>query len=674
MPPPRKSGQNQMMDEKRSTFDLEALFRLAVQPQPERVVSTLPFSRTRTLLPDGGTITKDQFSDAEGACCLFVRVSEGPECVARIVVDGEHRLQSCPAGGWLLRSNQIGVPSYWIPQQPWLRTFDAQGRILLEEPAPIVGLAISTAASGLSVRIKEGMQLDLVFWRLPERTEQLCSELESLMNLECQKTYLWSSKTGYQSPADLYLYLVNGHVYQNARAVPRKWKFCCELDAFELYVWLSGLGLATGKLIYELLRRQIVLSVIARQSGDGGWYHGEWTDEKESHYRFHCGALLLLENALDEWDDHALRIALEKGVAFVASHTDETALGRWFLHDSLEESVEALNAMLRQTGSLIKGFGAWKPSRILGKSVTNKMILNTHVDTTVAVQRYIDATGDVRWEQHVASARRATKSLLRLRPAEAVYRAIYAPVGLTLLPAPEAKALPLPLRAVKKVTLRYLLPNLYRLKRIWPRIVMPGGLIERHLSPLHFDTKYHAVNVLDLVRLWRRFPEDELGDVLREGIEFVMRDGKRILRSWAESKPRQFAAVVFAEALYHLCMCKPDAIYRQYLAEVLTLIDGFGLGMPPSLLGGNAEVTRRARQIPCPSPASGQLRVANLSTVDRTELLAVNPTDRPVQLRWEGGRDVGLVWTAYPATPATGTGGEPSVPARGWLWGKESCA
>jgi hypothetical protein len=542
----------------------------------------------------------------------------------------------------------------------------------LEESAPIIGFSASENELGAAVRIPEGMHLDLVFWRIRDNTTGMCSELNNPLNLERQRTYLWSSKTAYQSPADLYLYLVNGHIYQNARAVPRKWKFCCELDAFELYVWLSGLALATKKSLYDLLRRQIVLSVIARQSADGGWYHGEWTDYKECHYRFHCGALLLLESALDEWPDDVLRESLEKGVLFVASRTDVTDLGLWFLHDSLEQSAEAMDEMLKQTGALIKGFGAWKPSRVLGKLPTNKMILNTHVDTTVAVHRYAEATGDDQFQAHITSARRATRQLLTLRPAELLYRSIYWAVGLTLLPASEGQALPLPLRALKRVTWKYLVPQLYRLKRLFPRLVMPGGLIERHLSPLHFDTKYHAVNVLDLARLWRRFPEDELSDVLRGAIEFVMRDDRSILKSWAEAKPRQFGIVVFAEALYHLCMYKQDPSYRRYLADTILLIEDLKLGLPPSLLGGNVEVTKRAEQTPCPSPTAAQLRVANLSTIRHKELIVVNPTDQDVELSWESCGAPPFAWTTGGAVPVTPRQERTWVPARGWLGGKET--
>jgi hypothetical protein len=203
---------------------------------------------------------------------------------------------------------------------------------------------------------------------------------------------------------------------------------------------------------------------------------------------------------------------------------------------------------------------------------------------------------------------------------------------------------------------------------------MPGGLIERHISPLHFDTKYHAVNVLDLARLWRRFPEDELSDVLDGAIEFVMRDGHRILRSWGESKPRQFAVVVFAEAMYHLCMRKPDAAYRRYLAQALIASERLGLGMPPSLLGGNVEVTKRARQVPCPSPASAQLRVANLSTADRREILVMNPSDRAIELSWESGSNVDLIWDGVPTADGNRENGRLQVPAQGWLWGQEGSA
>ena len=99
--------------------------------------------------------------------------------------------------------------------------------------------------------------------------------LTTLGTLERQSYFLWSSHTTYERPADVYLHLVNGHVYENHEVWPKYRRVCSELDAYALYVTLGGLLRATGKRLYALLRTQIVTSVIDRQATDGGWYHGE---------------------------------------------------------------------------------------------------------------------------------------------------------------------------------------------------------------------------------------------------------------------------------------------------------------------------------------------------------------------------------------------------------------
>ena len=653
-----------------SVYQARDLFRLSKDIRSEPIIRSSVFSRTRVDLPSA-TLLRDDFSEGDGPCCLFIRLSPAESRVVHFILEGAQRLVSSESGGWLLQSSEENEPSYWIPQPPRLRTFDGEQRILLEEPASIVGFNASAGKLAVTIWAPEGFYLDWVVWRLPAGIPDLCSELCNLLSVERQRAYLWSSQSVYRSPADLYLHLINGNIYQNARAWPRKWKFCCELDAYELYVWLSGLELATGKHLYSLLRRQILFSVIARQSRSGAWRHGEWTDQNECHYRFHNGALLLLENACDEWTDGLVRESLAKGAEFIASRTDETALGLWFLHDSLEDSADAMDAMYKQTGSIVPGFGAWKPSHTLGKSPTNKMILNTHVDTTITLDRYREATGDTQYHSLVASARLATRALLALRPAEILYRAVYWAVGLTLLPAAQARRLPWPVRALKRMTWMYLVPRLYRLKRLFPRLVMPGGFIDRHLSPPHFDAKYHAVNVMDLVRYWRRFPEEELHSIIEPAIQFVFGNDKSVLRWWAEEKPRQFAVVVFTEALYQLCMLRPDPLYRRYLAEVMQLVEDLGLGQPPSLLGGNVEVLRRRLQVPCPSPTEPRLRVANLASAGRVELLVVNPAPVELPLVWERSGAFAVGWTRSDGASVPTNGMHVGVPPRGWLWGLE---
>jgi len=625
------------------------------------------FTRTLADLPRGGTALVDAFPDIEGARCCFFRFPAGHARILRFTAAHTGALEICAAGGWLVESVAKGGSVYWIPAVPFVRSFDSHGRIVIEDRARIVEFQARGGVLSLSIQVPDGLELDWAFWRLDGNAHHLAEELRTTLNLERKPYYLWSSQSIYRSPADLYLYLVFGNVYQNARAWPRKWRFFSELDAYELYLTLCGLELATGKTLYRVLRRQILLSVVARQHQDGAWYHGEWTDQMEWHARFHVGALLLLEHALQETGDPVVREALEKGAAFAASMTDRTDVGSWFLHDSLEKSPEAMDQLVAQMRKH-KGSGAWKPSRMLGKSPANKMVLNTHLDTTVALDRFCAITGDHRYTELVSSAVKATEALLDLRPAEALYRALYRAVGLTLLPARRAERLSLLPRIVKRLTWQYLIPQLYRMKRAFPRFVMPGGFTERHLSPLHFDPKYHAVNVLDLARLWRRFPSPAVGNALAEAVRFVT--ATSILDFWAEAKPRHFAIVVWADALYHLCMLEESPDYRQHLADAMIRIDDIGLGYPPSLLGGSAEAVEIDRMTACPSPADSRLAVANLSGSRGVEIIVVNPTTLELDLDWENLVATNLMWsmgmdrsTAVAVIPR-------HVPARGWLWGR----
>ena len=147
----------------------------------------------------------------------------------------------------------------------------------------------------------------------------------------------------------------------------------------------------------------------------------------------------------------------------------------------------------------------WIQEPVLGKATTNKLILNTHLDTLISLKYYQDITGDKQYANKVDSALSATRSILALRPAEFLYKNIYRAINLTLLPKREAEQLPVVIRALKRLTWKYLTPNLFRIKNIYPRLVMPNGFIERHLGMGHYDIAYHPINVLDLARLWRCF-------------------------------------------------------------------------------------------------------------------------------------------------------------------------
>jgi hypothetical protein len=607
--------------------------------------------------PGQASVILDRFQDAKGASCCFVRLPPGTGRKARFALEGTYALESCASGGWLLRPVEASLATYWIPRPPVYRATDAHGRIVSEASAPLA--AIEPTRSGTTIEIATGSAtpLECAIWQLHPEASAIIEALGQPRVLERQPVFMLSSHTALHGPADVYIYLVHGQVYENRFDLRRKRKICSELEAYSLYVALHGLEAATGKKLYRLLKQQILVSVIARQAQDGGWHHGEWTDFMESHYRFHNAAILLLETALEEAPDRIIANSLHKAASVISRCTDQTDIGLWFFHDSLEQSAE----MTQKSGI------RWIPSRELGKSPPTKMILNSHLDAIVTLDRYREVTGDTQYSEQVASALGATRTLLSFRPAEWLYRTLYWAVGLTLLPVKEAERLPLVLRALKRITRDHLIPQLHRVKRRFPRIVMPGGLIERHLSRLHFGVNYHSVNLMDLARLRRRFPSEDLDAVIDGAVSAVTET--TLQRYWVEANQKQ-ALGYWVEALYHICTLRQDPVYRRYLAEAMLSALDIGLGLPPSLLGAHPEVVKPAARFPCPSPCDARIRVANLSCGGRREILVVNPTMDAIELAWEGDRSHDLAWTsgADPVTP--GDNLPLSVPSRGWLLGR----
>jgi hypothetical protein len=644
-------------------YDLQQMFEPPASTEVQQVLQSGNVSRIHWDLDGFATLLLDEFPETKGTSCCFFRLGENDAFTVRFTAQGEYQLISCPSGGWMIKPAKTTLPSYWLPKAPRLRIHDPSGRILSEESPVIVGFEATSTNLAIEIETSGNMQLDLTLWRFPPGKARILGELEQPLVLEKQPVFLWTSQTVYREPADVYLYLIHGHVYANRFIWPRKWKICSELDAYGLYVLLNGLELATNKELYGLLKRQLLFSVIARQSPDGGWYHGEWTDSVESHYRYHNGAIHLLESALEETPDDTVRTALECAAAFISNYTDQTSLGLWFLHDSLEESTDGMDECWKQTG------GKWLPSRILGKSPTNKLILNTHLDTTIALHRYSEVTGDNRYAKHVDSAHSAACSALMLHPAEQLYRLAYRAIGLTLLPLSEAKGLSLPVRAIKRLTANYLIPQLHRIKRMFPRFVMPGGLIERHLSPLHFNIQYHAVNTMDLARLLHCFPSDGLMDILDNAVTFVA--DNNILKYWSESKPRQYALVVWVDALYRVCILNQQGKYRAHLAEAIMFTEDAGLGLPPAVLGTESEMISRSEQKPCPSPTDARLRVVNLSCSDHMELLVINNTSCDLELEWEENKNLGLSWLTDAGKSVPFDNSPLYISARGWLRGQE---
>jgi len=641
-----------------NVFALQSLFEPCDHSAVDEVARSKQFMRRKAVLYSSAEILIDEFPSEPGASCRFFRLQPGPQRRVRFEAGGGHTIQSCPSGGWIIQSRSDSHLTYWLPHPPALRRVDSHGRILSEERASLTSFTVSPTELAVDIDVPQGLLLDFVVWQFAANARDLAADLASPLVLEMQPVFMWGSHTAARGPGEAYRYLIHGSVYENRFEPRRKWKICAENEAYSLYVMLHGLEVATRKRLYTLLKRQLLCSVMARQSEDGGWYHGEWSDAMESHYRLHNGGVLVLEAALEQWPDDSTRTSLDKAAGFAARHTDETDLGLWFLHDSLEEDLE----LRRESSSPLV------VSRTLGKALGNGLVLNTHLDSIIVLDRYRQITGNTEYATVVDAARDTVRRLLALRPAQLLYRLIYSAVDLTLLPSAEARQLPLVLRALKRAAREYLLPRLYVVKQRFPRIVMPGGLIERHISMPNLDLNYHTVNLMDLARLWRRFPDEPLAGVVEDAVSAVRNSS--LLSYWVELKQRQ-ALGYWLEALYRLCTLSRKPEYRRYLAEGVLIAEDLSLGLPPSLLGANPEAVPVEQRMPCPSPSDARLRVVNLSSGGTWEILVVNGDTMAIDLAWESGPQKDLAWKS-PDGPMPPDHASPlSVRPRGWLLGTD---
>jgi hypothetical protein len=551
-----------------------------------------------------------------GTDCAFLRLPPGGGSSIRFVVEGAYTLSKPAAGGWLLLAADATLPHYWLPREPIARTLDAQGHILTEAAAELDDMRLNSDGLSVALAIPAEHCLDAIIWRLDDAA--LIKELQTLAPVETQGYFLLGSHTRYGKPADLYRHLIHGWVYEDRYAWPHKRRICSENDAHALHLIFNGLERATGKRIYRLLKTQLLLSVLSRQSGDGGFRHGEWTEGMESHYRLHCSAMHLLLDALSEADDPVVRAALARGMHFISGKRDNTAVGAWFYHDELETSEAGMR----------RAPFKWWPGNALGKSPQNMLVLNTQLDTLVALDRYRALTGDTQYAPLVESGYAAAHTVLSLRPMEWLYRLVFSAIDLTLLPTEQASRLPLWQRLWKRIGWQVFVPRLPRLKTRYPRLVMPGGYIDRELSLQTWAYDYLAVNLMDLVRAAQGTRRAAFMPYIQGILGHCARTGTA--RRWLEHKGRTYAIGFYAEALYLLSLRASRPEVDAMLADALMLCMRQRLGLPPSLAGGNAEAQAASHRVP--QPAHAGIVVANLSRADRAACIIVNAGQQAIKL------------------------------------------
>ncbi len=599
----------------------------------------IPGATRQTLATPSTEQLIDRLEEAE---CQFLRFL-GP---ADYTLPEVSRVQACPAGGWLLEGQKA---IFWLPRLPVARKLDQQGHILEETAAPILKMQLDASGLRLAFAPPMGFVTDLIVWQLSLKLKE---ELTDLTSIETQGYFLWGSHTRYDRPSDLYLHLIHGWVYENRAPWPKYWKICAENDAHALYVSLCGLERITSKTLYRLFKKQLILSVLSRQAQDGCFYHGVVTDNMESHFRLNTGAMHLLLDAYSEYPSLKIEHAIEHGLGFLIQVADQLEIGPFFLHDSLEINSDGLH---QRPSRYLK-------SRAFGKSESNMLVLNTHLDTTVAIARAASMLHHQDFSRLARAASRTAHTLLMHRPAEWLYRLFFYPIALSFLPKERALALPIWKRTLKRLGWKYLSEYLCYIKQYFPRFTMPGGYIDRHLSFLDLSPSYHSINLMDLVRFAVWFPEIDLKFLIKEAINFAYSSG--LWEQWSEDKKKHHALGFWAEALYRLSLIDSDPIWRQLLAETMLRLETLELGQPPSLLGGNHEtgivsLFWRSEAIPA------TFRLADLSRSNKPELLLINPSSEAITVNLE--EIAPLTWQGSHGEALSGLS---KIPPKAWVIGR----
>lgn len=382
---------------------------------------------------------------------------------------------------------------YLIVLPIYSRHFDEKGRICKEQECKITltdqSLFVYPGDYGCNFNIYRGRNL-------LEITEP------HRFNVERRVFAIYGKNT--ISPLFLSKYLINGKIY-DPRPKPRvdNKRECQEQVAYILYGYFGMLYRATEKSFYRAIQTIIAYTVALRVENDGRLRHGTWTDDMETHWRFEAEALQLLTIHYQQFGGVKIAEVCKKMAACIRKYADKLGGNSlWFLHDTLEN-----------TEKVKTGYPTLVCSRAFGKDWRNTLALNTHLCSLVALVRYADVFEDSEVRADVEAGVRSLRRIISRHGGDRVFALLF-----------KAQHM---LFGRKTRFFNPLMRRLTRLllyaKKIWPRLVMPNGAIERDLSASAFSRRYHVVNLKDLLKIGRYYDLPELKRVILDGLRYAIK-------------------------------------------------------------------------------------------------------------------------------------------------------
>ena len=466
------------------------------------------FERVRQRDDSYSRLVDIHSADGVWLCYLRVASEDTPRTIS--ISRGatvSHALEGGEFGLLLRVDAEDGPYTIWLPAAPFQLRFDQHQRIVASSESiisyqwefqPDVQLRLLQPG-----RPGGAIVVPYVIMRDPEG--EFFRELGSLSELE-RRLYRKSSWFFARTPLDIWTYLIDGSVYDPRADGKVGKRFKCQQCAYAWWNYLDFLHRETGKKIYAVMQDEVAFAALLDMSAEGAWRHGFWSDDMETHARFHLDGLHLLISQYEKTREPMWLEGAERGMAFVSEHLaeqlDDGSL--WFLHDTIEHCREH---HFRST--------------LFGKTPHNSLCINTHVQALTVLHRLRTAIPDNEtYAEMFDKGLRALRRALDCQPGDLFYQPLFFWITKHKTRG-EGRS---KLVRVKNSLERRLMERMYwPVRRRFPRFVQPGGFTERDLTLSFASDRYHVINLKDFLTLYQQEPLAWLRPYIEGGAAFVRR-------------------------------------------------------------------------------------------------------------------------------------------------------
>ena len=351
------------------------------------------------------------------------------------------------------------------------------------------------------------------------------------------RLYLKSNWFYASGPTDIWKYLINGAIYDPRADIRIKKQFKCQQCAYAWWNLLGFLFRKTQKKIYDFLQNEISYTVLADMSSNGEWGHGYWSDDLETHSRFHLDGIHLFLSQYEKTNDGIWLDAGEKAMGFVAKFLVDVIDDKniWFLHDTLELKKRPVIT-----------------SVLFGKSIGNSLCINTHLQALSVLHRLCNLASDKeKYECKFTKGIQALRRVFNYQPGEFFYRVFIE----WLIKYNILKNSSGILGQAKNAVMHRLIKSIYwPIVDFFPRIVHPCGFIERDLTLSMASDRYHVINVKDLLTLYNQKPFEWLKSYIQKGTDVLREYLKNDSLPIAIQRSPYFIEIIDALYLYNKCI------------------------------------------------------------------------------------------------------------------------